>query len=166
MLAAPTSSLPAILHLKAAYQLHNTELLNNLAEIYYQEWPQCLQINIIKALAELDKGKESTAVERLHWAAAHDSAGQVIQRLLGYKHRFQDLWSDSMEIYFDLAIPASVSTQLGWNQLDNGTQPEPELVLQDEEKDETAEGSKQPQPSVAVLERTTSACAENHTPHP
>ena len=149
MLAAPTSPLPAVLHLKAAYQMHNTELLNNLAEIYYQEWPQCLQINIIKALAELDKGKESTAVERLHWAAAHDSSGQVIQRLLGYKHRFQDLWPDTMEIYFDLAIPASVSTHLGWNQLDNGVQPEPELVLRDEASEE-AEESKQVQPPITA----------------
>ena len=151
MLAAPTSPLPAILHLKAAYQMHNTELLNNLTEIYAQEWPQCIQINIIKALAELDKGKESTAVERLHWAAAHDSAGQVIQRLLGYKHRFHDLWPDSMEIYFDLAVPASVSTKLGWNQLDNGTQPEPELVLDDEEGQKTAQEMKEPQTPVAAV---------------
>ena len=150
MLAAPTSPLPAILHLKAAYQMHNTELLNNLAEIYAQEWPQCIQVNIIKALAELDKGKESSAVERLHWAAAHDSAGQVIQRLLGYKHRFQDLWPDSMEIYFDLAVPASVSNQLGWNQLDNGAQPEPELVLDDAEEQKTTQDVKKPQTPVAA----------------
>lgn len=152
MLAAPTSPLPAILHLKAAYKLQNTDLLNNLAEIYTQEWPQCLQINVIKALAELDKGKEAAAVERLHWVAAHDSAGQVIQRLLGYRHRFQDLWPDSMEIYFDLAIPASVSNQLGWNQLDNGAQPEPELVIRDEAVEETKVAPQQTNPPAVPPE--------------
>ncbi|MBG0771576.1 MAG: hypothetical protein H0S82_07695, partial [Anaerolineaceae bacterium] len=48
-------------------------------------------------------------------------------RLLGQTHRFTDLWPDELEIYFDLAIPASVANALGWNQLASGGETEPEL---------------------------------------
>ena len=123
----PPSPIPAVLHLKTAYKMDNQETLMNLCEIYYEQWPNCLQINIIKALSEIDQGQEAAGVERLHWSAAHDSAGQVIQRLLGSDHRFTNLWPDSMEVYFDLAIPASISTFLGWNQLQTGEAESPEL---------------------------------------
>lgn len=134
LLHEPTSPLTAILHLKAAYKQENRDLLNNLSEIYHQQWPDCLQINIIKSLADLDRGEESPAVERLHWVAAHDSAGQVIHRLLGHQHRFHNLWPDHLEIYFDLPIPATVSSALGWNQLDSGESAAPELTDYKEEK--------------------------------
>jgi tetratricopeptide (TPR) repeat protein len=124
----PPSPLPAILHLKSAYMAKNQDMLNNLSEIYLAQWPQCLQINIIRALSEINNGREAKAVERLHWSAAHDSAGQVITRLLGKDHRYQDLWPQSMEIYFDLPIPASVNAYMGWNQLKNGAIPQPELM--------------------------------------
>ena len=127
LLKSPNSPLPAILHLKAAYKSNNAELLNNLSEIYYQQWPNCLQVNIIKSLSDLNEGSESEGVERLHWVAAHDSTGQVIQRLLGANHRFKDLWPDEMEIFFDLAVPATVANALGWNQLASGGGNEPEL---------------------------------------
>jgi tetratricopeptide (TPR) repeat protein len=127
LLKSPDSPLPAILHLKAAYKSNNAELLNNLSEIYYQQWPNCLQVNIIKSLSDLNQGSESEGVERLHWVAAHDSTGQVIQRLLGPNHRFKDLWPDEMEIFFDLAVPAPVANALGWNQLASGGGNEPEL---------------------------------------
>ena len=127
LLKSPNSPLPAILHLKAAYKSNNAELLNNLSEIYYQQWPNCLQVNIIKSLSDLNQGSESEGVERLHWVAAHDSTGQVIQRLLGANHRFKDLWPDEMEIFFDLAVPATVANALGWNQLASGGGNEPEL---------------------------------------
>ncbi|MBG0786225.1 MAG: hypothetical protein H0S79_14105 [Anaerolineaceae bacterium] len=128
LLKSPDSPLPSILHLKAAYKSQNAELLNNLSEIYYQQWPNCLQVSIIKSLADMSQGKESEGVERLHWVAAHDSTGQVIQRLLGQNHRFTDLWPDEMEIYFDLAVPATVANALGWNQLASGGETEPELT--------------------------------------
>ncbi|MEA3325966.1 MAG: hypothetical protein U9R53_01445 [Chloroflexota bacterium] len=123
----PPNPLPAILHLKTANKMKNQEMLINLIEIYYQQWPKCLQINVIKAIADLDQGKESTAVERLHWVAAHDSAGQVIIRLMGTEHRFQSLWPEQMEVFFDLPIPASVSSYLGWNQLQSGQNDIPEF---------------------------------------
>jgi tetratricopeptide (TPR) repeat protein len=116
----PPTPIPAILHLQAVYKMNNQEMLNNLSEIYHQQWPKCLQINVIRALVEIELGMEATAVERLHWVAAHDSAGQVIQQLMGAGHRFQDLWPDRFEIHFDLPIPASITAYLGWNKLKTG----------------------------------------------
>ena len=123
----PDTPIPAILHLKIAYKSENEEMLSNLTEIYYQQWPNCLQVNIIKALSDINQGKEAEGVERLHYAAAHDSAGQVIHSLMGKKHRFADLWPDHMDIFFDLPIPASVSSYLGWNQLGSGEIQTPEI---------------------------------------
>jgi len=137
LLKSPDSPLPAILHLKAAHKSENADLLNNLSEIYYQQWPNCLQVNIIKSLSDLNQGNESNGVERLHWVAAHDSTGQVIQRLLGRDHRFMDLWPDEMEIFFDLAVPATVANTLGWNQLASGGGTEPELEAVPMEKGDT-----------------------------
>ena len=154
LLKSPASPLPAILHLKAAYKSNNAELLNNLSEIYYQQWPNCLQVSIIKSLSDLNQGKESDGVERLHWVAAHDSAGQVIQRLLGQNHRFTDLWPDEMEIYFDLAVPATVANALGWNQLASGGEDEPELegVIDQSEADSTKEVNVKAVSDVEIVE--------------
>ncbi len=127
MVNQPPVAIPAILHLKTAYKIEDQEMLNNLCDIYYEKWPKCLQINIIKAISEIEQGEESSAVERLHWAAAHDSAGQVIQRLMGPKNRFQNLWPDQLTIYFDLPIPASVTSYLGWNQLQDGIYDFPDI---------------------------------------
>ena len=120
LLKTPPTPIPAILHLKIANKMQNQEMVNNLSDIYYEAWPKCVQINIIKALAEIEQGKESEAVERLHWVEAQDNAGQVITGLLGNDHRFKDLWPEKLEAHFDLPIPASVSAYLGWNQLNSG----------------------------------------------
>jgi tetratricopeptide (TPR) repeat protein len=127
MVKSPPSPLAGILHLKIAYKLENQEMLSNLGGIYFDRWPDCLQVNVIKALSDMAQGQESQAVERLHWIASHDSSGQVIQRLLGDNHRFKDLWPSQMEIFFDLPIPSTVSGYLGWNQLQSGELSVPEL---------------------------------------
>ena len=121
----PPTPIPAILHLQTAYKIEDQEMLNNLSEMYLEHWPNCLQINVIRALVEMDLGHEAKAVERLHWVAANDSAEQVIQHLMGVEHSFKNLWPDRMEINFDLPIPASVSAYLGWNQLQTGQTEEP-----------------------------------------
>ncbi len=127
IISAPSLPLPAVFHLKTVNKIGDQEMLNNLSEIYIERWPKCLQINIIHALSELEQGKEAAAVDRLHWVAAHDSAGQVIQRLMGANHRFSSLWPEQMEIYFDLPIPATITAELGRNQLQNGIVAEPEF---------------------------------------
>ncbi len=125
LISDPPTAIPAILHLKTAYKMKNQDMLRNLCEIYLEKWPNCLQINIIKALVDMDSGFNSEAVERLHWTAAHDSSGQVIKRLMGKDNRFKDLWPDQLEIYFDLPIPASVTSNLGWNKLEPGMSESP-----------------------------------------
>lgn len=116
----PPSAIPSIFHLQIVQKMENLEMLNNISDIHHAIWPKCLQVNIIKAIADIDLGQSATGVERLHWVAAYDCAGQAIQRLLGRQHRFKDLWSESFEVYFDLPIPASVNGYLGWNQLYSG----------------------------------------------
>ena len=46
----PDTPIPAILHLKIAYKSENEEMLSNLTEIYYQQWPNCLQVNILSLI--------------------------------------------------------------------------------------------------------------------
>ena len=116
----PPSAIPSILHLQIVQKMENKEMLNNISDIHQSRWPKCLQINIIKAIAGMDLGQSASGVERLHWVAANDCAGQVIQRMLGKEHRFSDLWSANFEVYFDIPIPAAVSGYLGWNQLFSG----------------------------------------------
>ena len=116
----PPSAIPSIFHLQIVQKIENLEMLNNISDIHQSRWPKCLQINIIKAIADIDLGQSTSGVERMHWVAAYDSEGQVIQRLLGRQHRFLDLWPTSFEVYFDLPIPAAVSGYLGWNQLFSG----------------------------------------------
>ncbi len=116
----PPSAIPNIFHLQIVQKMENLEILNNISDIHHAIWPKCLQVNIIKAIADIDIGQTATGVERLHWVAAYDSAGQAIERLLGGEHRFKDLWPENFEVYFDLPIPASVNGYLGWNQLYSG----------------------------------------------
>jgi hypothetical protein len=123
----PVSPLPAIFHLKIANKMNNQEMLRNLSEIYFEKYPKCLQIMILKAISEIEAGEEAVAVERLHWVAAHDSSGQVIQRLMGTHHRFISLWPEDLEIFFDIPIPATVNAFLGLNKLQSGIIEEPEF---------------------------------------
>lgn len=147
----PPTPIPAILHLQTAYKTENQEMLSNLSEIYLQQWPKCLQINVIKALAEMELGDEATAVERLHWIAAHDSAGQVIQQMMGVGHRFLNLWPDRMEIYFDLPIPASITAHLGWNQLQTGQTEEPIFKHSRVSKTDEQEASEEATQKIRVI---------------
>jgi hypothetical protein len=129
----PPTPIPAVLHLKTVYKMDNQAMMSNLSEIYYEKWPKCLDINIIKAISEINDGSEASAVERLHWVAAHDSAGQVITRLMGNHHRFASLWPENLDVYFDIPIPATVSGRLGLNQLQSGFLAEPEFKTTPEE---------------------------------
>jgi hypothetical protein len=53
----------------------------------------------------------------MHWCAAHDVSGQVINRLLGPNHSYKPLWPEDLKVYLDLPVPASVAADLGWNVL-------------------------------------------------
>jgi len=116
----PTTPLPAVLHLQIAWKKENLPLFTTIASIYSKKWPDCIQVKILTALALLQSGNDTAAVENLHWCAAYDTSAQVITRLLGSAHRFKPLWPEILQIYFDLPVPGAVASKLGWNQLQAG----------------------------------------------
>ncbi|MCJ7695121.1 MAG: hypothetical protein MUO40_06795, partial [Anaerolineaceae bacterium] len=117
----PPTPIPYYLHLLILNELGNDSLLSTLAHIYSTKWPDNLQIKILTSQVMLASGNDTAALENLHWCAAHDTTGQVINRLLGNNHRFKPLWPENLKIYMDAPIPASVAFEMGWNRLGDGT---------------------------------------------
>lgn len=113
----PNLPLPAILHMRIIHKNGNMTLLDTLAGIYGNRWPDCVQIKLLSALADMQQGEDARGVEKLHWSAAHDISGQAASRLLGADHTFKPIWPDDLKVYFDLPIPASIAVELGWNAL-------------------------------------------------
>ncbi|MBP7031868.1 MAG: hypothetical protein KBB13_04055, partial [Anaerolineaceae bacterium] len=113
----PNLPLPAILHMQIIHKNGNMTLLDTLSGIYGNRWPDCIQIKLLSALADMQQGEDSQGVEKLHWSAAHDISGQVANRLLGADHTFKPIWPEDLKVYFDLPIPASIAVELGWNAL-------------------------------------------------
>ncbi len=115
----PRSPLPAAFHMQIVHKTGNSTLLETLAGIYTSRWPDCIQIKVLSAIADILQGNDSAGVEKLHWCAAHDVSGQVINRLLGPNHSFKPLWPEDLKVYLDLPVPASIAADLGWNVLSN-----------------------------------------------
>jgi len=109
--------LPAIVHMQIVQKNGNATLLATLAEIYGNRWPDCIQIKLLSALADMQQGEDARGVEKLHWSAAHDVSGQVIERLLGPNHPFQPIWPEDLKVYLDLPVPATIAVELGGNAL-------------------------------------------------
>ncbi len=121
----PSVALPALFHMQIVHLLGNMTLLDTLAGIYANRWPDCVQIKIFSAIASLQLADDSSGVEKLHWSASHDVSGQVINRILGTEHPYKPLWPEDLKVYLDLPVPASVSAELGWNVLSTaGKSPE------------------------------------------
>jgi len=78
----PRSPLPAAFHMQIIHKSGNVTLLETLAGIYGSRWPDCVQIKVLSAIADIQQGNDSAGVEKMHWCAAHDVSGQVINRLL------------------------------------------------------------------------------------
>lgn len=99
----------------------------DLAQHYYQRWPDCLVCMLLLAhwmmVAQAGENQTEQAVNLLHQAAARDVSGQVARRLWGAHHRYQSLWPEHLAIYLNLLIPPQVSASLGWNRLADGTPP-------------------------------------------
>lgn len=115
----PRVALPAIFHMRVIHENRNYILLQTLSGIYSSRWPSCVQIKILAAIADLQHGDDAQGVERLHWSAAHDASGQVVNRLLGPNHSFKPLWPEDLKVFLDLPVPAKVAAELGWNVLSN-----------------------------------------------
>jgi len=117
--------LPAIYHLALSQARGQENSVYQLAMIYHQRWPECLQFSLSLADAKIQQSDEKDSVELLHQCVSNDSNGQVAKRLWGKDHRYQLIWPAPLEIDFGLSIPADVSGRLGWNRLSPGG----ELIL-------------------------------------
>ena len=113
----PKVALPAIFHMRIVHENRNFTLLQTLSAIYSSRWDSCVQIKILAAIADLQNGDDAQGVERLHWSAAHDASGQVVNRLLGPNHNFKPLWPEDLKVFLDLPVPATIAGELGWNVL-------------------------------------------------
>ena len=113
----PKVALPAIFHMRIVLDNRNFTLLQTLSAIYSNRWSSCVQIKIMAAVADLQNGDDAQGVERLHWSAAHDASGQVVNRLLGPNHNFKPLWPEDLKVFLDLPVPATIAAELGWNVL-------------------------------------------------
>lgn len=121
--AYPNEVLPAIEHLVHIYRGNQFSEAVNLANIYNQRWPECLQIKLVLADSLIEIGQESKAIHLLHESVAKDAIGQVPCRLWGKDFKYRPLWPESFGIKFDMQVPPEIANRLGWNQLGEGEAP-------------------------------------------
>ena len=136
--------LAAILHIKISCIKQDREGMAQLAELYHSSWPECLVFSLCLADAKMERDEEGEAVNILHQCVANDVTGQVSSRLWGINHRYRPLWSDKLEITFEIPIPSEVTAVLGWNKLPPG-ELEPSLdssssSIEDADESETQVG--------------------------
>ena len=125
----PDNPLAAVIHLRIMYSRKTlpNAAIRDIAQAYYDRWPNCLPFILILSDTLMDGGESDRAVALLHQAVARDVAGQVPHRLWGPDHPYRTLWPDHLEVDAhgstspqDIPIPAAVSAALGWNQLPPG----------------------------------------------
>jgi hypothetical protein len=107
----------AITHIEVIRAHCDQVNLLKFAELYHSQWPETVIFKLALAEARMEVGDEAGAVTLLHQSVAADAAGQVSLRWWGESHPYKPLWPETMEIGLDIAIPASVSTLMGWNRL-------------------------------------------------
>jgi len=118
--ANPDSPLPALQHMRLAFSKDNQLTIQNLALVYHERWPDCLQFSLFLADSQIKNGNESAGVALLNQCVAKDNAAQVAIKIWGKEFPYKPLWPADMSIKFDMAIPANVAAYMGWNQLNAG----------------------------------------------
>ena len=114
--------LAVVEHCRLSSLVDEGKTLLQLTEIYHKRWPNCIQIDLLRAKAMFETGREADAVSLLHTCVAKDPAGIVPTRMWGYDHEFTSLWPKEQFIELDIQIPSSISVALNWNQLETGQQ--------------------------------------------
>ena len=96
--------------------------IHNLAHVYHDKWPDCLQFQLSLADQLMESGEASQAVELLHQAVTRDITGQVAKRMWGDHHPYASIWpvdlsagNTSPNSPQNIPIPASVAAKLGDN---------------------------------------------------
>jgi tetratricopeptide (TPR) repeat protein len=122
----PDTPLAAVVHLNLMESKASMPKLavRNLAQIYHERWPDCLQFLLSLSNELMESGESDQAVRMLHQAVSKDIAGQVARRLWGDHHKYASLWPAILEAHNtspnspqNIPIPAAVASILGWNQL-------------------------------------------------
>jgi hypothetical protein len=111
------SALPAIVHLGIFHLKKDFSALQTLSELYSQRYPECVTILLYLAEACMQNGEDARAVSLLHQCVSMDAAAEVPARIWGVNFPYRPLWPSTLEITFDLPIPAAVATNMGWNSI-------------------------------------------------
>ena len=122
----PDTPLAAVVHLRLMESKGSMPKLavRNLAQIYHERWPECLQFSLTLANELNESGESNQAVEMLHQAVSKDITGQVPRRMWGDHHQYASMWplsllaiNSNQNSPQNIPIPAAVASNLGWNQL-------------------------------------------------
>ena len=122
----PDTPLAAVVHLRVIESKGSMPkpAVRNLAQIYHERWPDCLQFLLTLSNELMESGESDQAVSMLHQAVSKDIAGQVPRRMWGDHHQYASLWPVILEAQNtspnspqNIPIPAAVASSLGWNQL-------------------------------------------------
>lgn len=116
----PLPILVAIQHVRLKRAAEEWLVVQQLSENYHKQWPDCAQFALLLAESRIEMGEDDDAVNLMHFCVSRDSSGQVAERLWGSNHPFKPLWRTSLEIQFDLPIPADVAALMGFNILAMG----------------------------------------------
>ena len=100
--------------------MDESKTLKQLAEIYHKRWPNCIQVDLFRAKALFDLGKEADAISLMHACVGRDPGGVVANRMWGIGHEFTSLWPKDLYVDLDTQIPSNLSVALNWNQLAAG----------------------------------------------
>ncbi len=116
------SALAKVVHLKILESLNSVPFQSKieLAEKYRKHAPDCLVPKLLYAHWLLQTGSGDEAVVLLHEAASRDIGGQVADRLWDGNNPYKRIWPERLQLQLRDPIPASVSANLGWNQILSG----------------------------------------------
>ncbi len=112
--------LAVVEHCRLSCQVDESKTMLQLVEIYHKRWPNCIQVDLWRAKALFESGKETDAVSLLHSCVGKDPAGLVAERMWGSGHEFSSLWPKLQTIDLTLQVPSSIAVALNWNQLNTG----------------------------------------------
>jgi hypothetical protein len=122
----PDTPLAAAVHLRLVESQTSMPkmAIRNLAQIYHDRWPDCLQFNLTLANQLMESGESTQAVNMLHQVVARDITGQVASRMWGDHHQYRSMWPEKLEAENsgpnspqNIPVPAAVASSLGWNQI-------------------------------------------------
>ncbi len=181
----PSGPLAAVTHLLHMYRNHPIPAaVQQLANVYHQRWPRCLQFSLILADCWMDGGASEKAVALLHQAASQDVSAEIPRRIWPEGNPYAEIWPTSLEIPSTspsapqrIPIPAAVAAVMGWNQLNTGggdaastpvTAPaeeeaKPENTSQEAAEIEQSQSVLQPAPNYENGEQKSIREALNHS---